>query len=242
MDTWLGPCLLDEVAGTNWGWILLVAVLFCSGVLRLAHSLWRHFLHIQSGLLELHRVCEDLGGRMDAWNNAHSEHFRHLEQNILALLQDHRRAVVCEPQSFLQPLLLENWDRTRQDVLQQIRLLGLELQDLRGTMSDLIKVQALIRKSLIPVTTDTPGDIREINGHLSMIREGIEMDTQGLMGAVQGMEERLQRIRQEVRSHTTLHPQFQSDVMMHLSVIRAHLSAGAQPDTNTVPGPPPPWA
>ncbi|CAE6941451.1 TTN [Symbiodinium sp. CCMP2592] len=242
MELWLNQDNLENSLGTSCGWLILAIVLLFTGIARLSGIFWGRLTDIRLGLSELTDTCALLGSQLEAWNATHAETFKSLETSILALLQDHRRAVVCEPQGFLQPLLLENWNRTRLDILQQIRLLGLELQDMRETMGNLIKVQALIRKSLIPVTTDTPGDIREINGHLTMIREGIEMDTQGLLGAVQGMEERLQRVRQELRNQPTLHPQFQSEVLMQLSVIRAQLNMGTRADDSVLPGSPPPWA
>ncbi|CAE7233965.1 TTN [Symbiodinium sp. CCMP2592] len=238
-DSWLRLLVLDDFEGTKWGWLLLGGVVLLSGGARLGSIMWSYLAGLRRDLQEIKAVCESLSASLDKWSTIHSENFGRLERSIILLLQDHRRAVVCEPQSFMQPLLLENWNQTRLDILQQIRLLGLELQDMRHTMDDLIKVQALIRKSLVPVTTDTPADIKEINGHLSMIREGIELDTQGLIGAVHGMEERLQRVRQEQRAQPALHPHFQSEVLVQLSVIRSHLSSGGHLEDATRPDPPP---
>ena len=107
---------------------------------------------------------------------------------------------------------------------------------------DVIKVQALIRRSLLPLTADIPMELKEIRQHVEMIREGLEGDTKALYGALQGLEERLQRYRQEAKSPSASTGPTTKDLLAHLAQIRVELrqihanTPGAGPPLD-----PPPW-
>ena len=90
------------------------------------------------------------------------------------VMREHRGAVLCEPASFLLPVMTEKWKKAKEELKQYVRLLGLEVEEVKRTLMDVIKVQALIRRSLLPLTADIPMELKEIRQHVEMIREGLE--------------------------------------------------------------------
>ena len=158
------------------------------------------------------------------------------------VMREHQGAVLCEPASFLLPVMTEKWKKAKEELKQYVRLLGLEVEEMKRTLMDVIKVQALIRKSLVPLTADIPMELKEIRQHVEMIREGLEGDTQALCGAIQGLEERLQRYRQEAKSPPASTGPTTKDLLAHLAQIRVELrqihasTPGAGPPLD-----PPPW-
>eukprot|EP00439_Symbiodinium_sp_Y106_P037541 s6076_g4.t1 len=118
--------------------------------------------------------------------------------------------------------MTEKWKKAKEELKQYVRLLGLEVEEMKRTLMDVIKVQALIRKSLVPLTADIPMELKEIRQHVEMIREGLEGDTQALCGAIQGLEERLT-----------------ADIPMELKEIRQHVEMireGLEGDTQALCG------
>ena len=164
------------------------------------------------------------------------------EEITETVMREHRGAVLCEPASFLLPVMTEKWKKAKDELKQYVRLLGLEVEEMKRTLMDVIKVQALIRKSLLPLTADIPMELKEIRQHVEMIREGLEGDTSALYGALQGLEERLQRYRQEAKSPTAATGPTTRDLLAHLAQIRVELrqihanTPGAGPLSD-----PPPW-
>ena len=90
------------------------------------------------------------------------------------LLLSNRNAVLVEPPSFLNGVLSERWVQHKTEVMQQIRLLGLEVQDLREQIADVLKTQALLRRYLLPLQSDVPQQLRDIANNGMMLREYLE--------------------------------------------------------------------
>ena len=106
---------------------------------------------------------------MDAWGRLTATLQKLCEQNELLLhrmncfaeitervMREHRGAVLCEPASFLLPVMTEKWKKAKEELKQYVRLLGLEVEEVKRTLMDVIKVQALIRRSCCLLTADIP--------------------------------------------------------------------------------------
>ena len=122
------------------------------------------------------------------------------------LLLSNRHAVLVEPASFMQQTLTTRWDEHELQVQTQIRLLRLDLQDLRAQVQDVLKTQALLRKHMLPLQGEVPQQLRDIWNQGEMLLEYLEsegrvLNMQALGGALTGLEERLQRFRQETREN-----------------------------------------
>ncbi|CAE7826253.1 Ttn, partial [Symbiodinium necroappetens] len=119
--------------------------------------------------------------------------------------------VLAEPQSFLQPLLLEKWRETRTDLFQTVRLFGLEVQELKEKTTQLFPLFALMRKSVLPLHADIPEALKTMNEHLGNLRDNVdsltteehgvyEAATQAVMNALKSLEDRLWRAQKEFKT------------------------------------------
>ena len=149
------------------------------------------------------------------WNELHDE-LRATTRAIgelttqVAALQDmfgqavalHRTAVVAEPQSFLQPMLLEKWRETRADLFQTVRLFGLEVQELKDKTCQLFLLFVFMRRALLPLQADVLEALRTMNGHLENLNNNVdsltteehgvyEAATQSVLAAFKKLEDRL---------------------------------------------------
>ena len=119
--------------------------------------------------------------------------------------------VLAEPQSFLQPLLLEKWRETRTDLFQTVRLFGLEVQELKEKTTQLFPLFALMRKSVLPLHADIPEALKTMNEHLGNLRDNVdsltteehgvyEAATQAVMNALKSLEDHLWRAQKEFKA------------------------------------------
>ena len=119
--------------------------------------------------------------------------------------------VLAEPQSFLQPMLLEKWRETRADLFQTVRLFGLEVQELKDKTTQLFPLFALMRKSLLPLQADVPEALKTVNEHLENLKDNVdsltteehgvyEAATQSVLAAFKSLEDRLWRAQRDFKS------------------------------------------
>ena len=221
----------ETAKGLPPSWTLLILVLVFWSLWVAARRVWDAWGRLTATLRKLCEQNELQLNRMDRF-----------AETTETVLREHQRAVLCEPASFLLPVMTEKWKKAKEELKQYVRLLGLEVEEMKRTLMDVIKVQALIRRSLLPLTADIPMELKEIRQHVEMIREGLEGDTRALYGALQGLEERLQRYRQEAKTPAATTGPTTRDLLAHLAQIRVELrqihanTPGAGP-----PSDPPPW-
>ena len=202
----------ETAGGLPLSWTLLILVLALWSLWAAARHVWDAWGRLTETLQKLCEQNELLLHRMNC--------FAEITERVM---REHQGAVLCEPASFLLPVMTEKWKKAKEELKQYVRLLGLEVEEVKRTLMDVIKVQALIRRSLLPLTADIPMELKEIRQHVAMIREGLEGDTKALYGALQGLEERLQRYRQEAKSPSASTGPTTRDLLAHLAQIRVEL-------------------
>ena len=147
----------------DWGGLLLSLVIAVAAGHKLVCAACETWRCLWEHLSELEETQQDILQKWEASDAA-----------LKDLLLANRNAVLVEPPSFLNGVLSERWVQHKTEVMQQIRLLGLEVQDLREQIADVLKTQALLRRYLLPLQSDVPQQLRDIANNGMMLREYLE--------------------------------------------------------------------
>ena len=181
-------------------WLLLGFVVLIAGITKTLLALWSQWQEMRQDHQSLRRALSDLGEQVSSIHSL-------LQQAVL-----HQAApVLAEPQSFLQPLLLEKWRETRSDLFQTVRLFGLEVQELKEKITQLFPLFALMRKSVLPLHADIPEALKMMNEHLGNLKDNVdsltteehgvyEAATQAVLSALKSLEDRLWQVQKEFKT------------------------------------------
>ena len=122
-------------------WLLLGFVVLIAGITKTLLALWSQWQEMRQDHQSLRRALSDLGEQVSSIHSL-------LQQAVL-----HQAApVLAEPQSFLQPLLLEKWRETRSDLFQTVRLFGLEVQELKEKITQLFPLSVCLNEEICAAT------------------------------------------------------------------------------------------
>ena len=207
----------------DWGGLLLSLVIAVAAGHKLVCAACETWRCLWEHLSELEETQQDILQKWEASDAA-----------LKDLLLANRNAVLVEHPSFLNGVLSERWVQHKTEVMQQIRLLGLEVQDLREQIAVLLKTQALLRRYLLHLQSDVPQQLRDIANNGMMLREYLECDVQALGGALTGLEERLNHFRQESREGPS------REVLNEISQLRRDLRTFVGAQVPMDPNNPPP--
>ncbi|OLQ15495.1 Titin [Symbiodinium microadriaticum] len=181
-------------------WLLLGLVVLIAGAIKTLLALWNQWQELRQDHQSMQRALSELGDQVSSMQSL-------LQQAVL----QQAAPVLAEPQSFLQPLLLEKWRETRSDLFQTVRLFGLEVQELKEKTTQLFPLFALMRKSVLPLHADIPEALKTMNEHLGNLKDNVdsltteehgvyEAATQAVLSALKALEDRLWRAQKEFKA------------------------------------------